>query len=137
VSGQDLGLRCFRARGFPAGAGPSSHHGRLISLTEPDPQQPQDIPDHLHGDDCAPAVGLPRAIECGKGSAVTVGVRRCGSENPRADTPGRLLVISRRHFAVLLKDVPGLTETLLVTLSKRVRQGEERAERLGSASTGL
>jgi hypothetical protein len=46
-------------------------------------------------------------------------------------------VISRRHFAVLLKDVPGLTETLLVTLSKRVRQVEERAERLGSASTGL
>jgi CRP/FNR family transcriptional regulator, cyclic AMP receptor protein len=53
-----------------------------------------------------------------------------------ADTPGRLLVISRGHFAVLLKDVPGLTETLLVTLSRRVRQAEERAERLGSASTG-
>ena len=50
-----------------------------------------------------------------------------------ADTPGRLLVISRRHFAVLLKDVPGLTETLLVTLSRRVWQAEERAERLGSA----
>jgi hypothetical protein len=50
-----------------------------------------------------------------------------------ADTPGRLLVISRRHFAVLLKDMPGLTETLLVTLSRRVRQAEERAERLGSA----
>jgi CRP-like cAMP-binding protein len=46
-----------------------------------------------------------------------------------ADTPLRLLVISRRHFAVLLKDVPGLTETLLVTLSRRVRQAEERAER--------
>lgn len=30
-----------------------------------------------------------------------------------ADTPGRLLVISRRHFAVLLMDAPGLTETLL------------------------
>lgn len=49
-----------------------------------------------------------------------------------ADAPGRLLVISRRHFAVLLKGVPGLTETLLVTLSRRVRQAEERAERLGS-----
>jgi hypothetical protein len=33
--------------------------------------------------------------------------------------------------------VPGLTSTLLVTLSKRVRQAEERAERLGSASAGL
>jgi len=31
-----------------------------------------------------------------------------------ADTPLRLLVISRRHFAGLLKDVPGLTETLLI-----------------------
>jgi len=47
-----------------------------------------------------------------------------------ADTPLRLLVISRRHFAGLLKDVPGLTETLLVTLSRRVRQAEDRAERL-------
>jgi CRP-like cAMP-binding protein len=54
-----------------------------------------------------------------------------------ADTPGCLLVISRRHFAALLKDVPGLTATLLVTLSRRVRQAEERAERLASASTGL
>ncbi len=54
-----------------------------------------------------------------------------------ADTPLRLLVISRRHFSMLLKDVPGLTQTLLATLSKRVRQAEARAERLGSASTGL
>ena len=54
-----------------------------------------------------------------------------------ADTPIRLLVISRRHFSGLLKDVPGLTPTLLVTLSKRVRQAEERAERLASASAGL
>ncbi len=54
-----------------------------------------------------------------------------------ADTPVRLLVISRRHFATLLKDVPGLIQTLLVTLSRRVRQVEERAERLGSASTGF
>ncbi len=54
-----------------------------------------------------------------------------------ADTPVRLLVISRRHFANLLKDVPGLTQILLATLSKRVRQAEERAERLGSASAGL
>jgi CRP/FNR family cyclic AMP-dependent transcriptional regulator len=54
-----------------------------------------------------------------------------------AETPIRLLVISRRHFSGLLKDVPGLTPTLLVTLSKRVRQAEERAERLASASAGL
>jgi CRP/FNR family cyclic AMP-dependent transcriptional regulator len=54
-----------------------------------------------------------------------------------ADTPVRLLVISRRHFSVLLKDVPGLTEALLVTLSRRVRQAEERTERLGGVSTGL
>ena len=54
-----------------------------------------------------------------------------------ADTPARLLVISRRHFSGLLKDVPGLTETLLATLSRRVRQAEEQVERLGRPSTGL
>jgi CRP/FNR family transcriptional regulator, cyclic AMP receptor protein len=54
-----------------------------------------------------------------------------------ADTPVRLLVVSRRQFSILLKDVPGLTETLLATLSSRVREAEERAERLGSALTGL
>jgi CRP/FNR family transcriptional regulator, cyclic AMP receptor protein len=54
-----------------------------------------------------------------------------------ANTPVRLLVISRRNFSVLLKDVPDLVETLLVTLSKRVRQAEERAERLASGATGL
>jgi CRP-like cAMP-binding protein len=53
-----------------------------------------------------------------------------------ADTPLRLLVISRRHFAVLLKDVPGLPETLLVTLSRRVRQAEELADRLGRPTGG-
>jgi CRP/FNR family cyclic AMP-dependent transcriptional regulator len=54
-----------------------------------------------------------------------------------ANTSVRLLVISRRHFATLLRDVPGLTQTILVTLSRRVRQAEERAERLGPASTRL
>jgi CRP-like cAMP-binding protein len=49
-----------------------------------------------------------------------------------ADTSVRLLVISRRHFSVLLTEVPALTRTLLVTLSKRVRQAEERAQRLSS-----
>jgi CRP-like cAMP-binding protein len=54
-----------------------------------------------------------------------------------ADTPLRLLVISRRHFSALLKDVPGLTDALLAVLSRRVRQAEAQAERLGSASAGL
>ena len=54
-----------------------------------------------------------------------------------ANTPVRLFVISRRNFSVLLKEVPGLIETLLVTLSKRVRQAEERAERLVSGAAGL
>ena len=54
-----------------------------------------------------------------------------------AETPVRLLVIIRRNFSVLLKDVPGLTQSLLVTLSRRVRQAEARAERLGGASAGI
>ena len=54
-----------------------------------------------------------------------------------AETPVRLLVISRRNFSVLLEDVPGLTQSLLVTLSRRVRQAEECAERMGGASAGL
>ena len=54
-----------------------------------------------------------------------------------AETPVRLLVISRRNFSVLLKDVPGLTQSLMVALSQRVRQAEERAERLGGASAGI
>ena len=62
---------------------------------------------------------------------------RARSATVVADTPVRLLVISRQHFSKLLRDVPGLTQTLLVTLSKRVRQAEELAERLGAASTGL
>ena len=54
-----------------------------------------------------------------------------------AHTPVRLFVINRRNFSVLLNDVPGLIQTLLVTLSRRVRQAEERAERLESGATGL
>ena len=53
-----------------------------------------------------------------------------------AHTPLRLLVISRRNFSGLLEDVPGLTQNLLMTLSRRVRQAEERAERLRAASRG-
>ena len=51
--------------------------------------------------------------------------RPCRSATVVADTTVRLLVISPRHFSVLLKDVPGLTEALLVTLSRRVRQAED------------
>jgi CRP/FNR family transcriptional regulator, cyclic AMP receptor protein len=54
-----------------------------------------------------------------------------------AETPVRLLVISRRNFSVLLGDVPGLTQSLLMTLSRRVRQAEESAERVGGALAGL
>jgi len=42
-----------------------------------------------------------------------------------ADTPLRLLVISRRNFADLFAKVPGMTQTLLATLSRRVRQAEK------------
>ena len=53
-----------------------------------------------------------------------------------ADTPLRLVVISRRNFSVLLKEVPGLIQTLLMTLSRRVRKAEEQTERLRFGSTG-
>jgi CRP-like cAMP-binding protein len=51
-----------------------------------------------------------------------------------ADTPVRLLVIGRKHFADVLDDVPGLTLTLLTTLSRRVRQAEAEAERARAAA---
>jgi len=54
-----------------------------------------------------------------------------------AETSVRLLVISRQNFSELLEDVPGLTQSLLATLSRRVRQAEESAERLGGALAGL
>ena len=41
-----------------------------------------------------------------------------------AETPLRLLVIERRHFSALLDQVPGLTQSLLATLSQRVRMAE-------------
>ena len=41
-----------------------------------------------------------------------------------AETPVRLLVINRRDFTTLLREAPGLTQNLLITLSKRVRQAE-------------
>lgn len=41
-----------------------------------------------------------------------------------AETPVRLLVINRRDFTTLLREAPGLTQNLLITLSKRLRQAE-------------
>ena len=45
-----------------------------------------------------------------------------------SDTPARLLVIDRANFSRLQREVPELTQTLLVTLSQRVRQVEARQE---------
>ena len=41
-----------------------------------------------------------------------------------ADTPVRLLVINRRDFTTLLREAPALTQSILTTLSKRLRQAE-------------
>lgn len=41
------------------------------------------------------------------------------------DTPVRLLLIRRRDFSKLLKEVPALTQCILVTLCQRVRQAEK------------
>jgi CRP/FNR family transcriptional regulator, cyclic AMP receptor protein len=41
------------------------------------------------------------------------------------ETPLRFLVITRKNFARLLNEVPGLTQALLTTLSRRVRQAEQ------------
>jgi len=42
-----------------------------------------------------------------------------------ADTPMRLLVIKRRDFSTLLREAPELTQSILVTLSRRLRQAEQ------------
>jgi CRP-like cAMP-binding protein len=42
-----------------------------------------------------------------------------------AETPMRLLVIKRRDFTTLLREAPELTQSLLATLSRRVRQAEQ------------
>ena len=47
------------------------------------------------------------------------------SATVKAETDLRLLVIDRTHFWRLLREVPGLTEKMLVTLSRRVRQREK------------
>ena len=47
------------------------------------------------------------------------------SANVFAETAVHLLVIERRAFWSLLKDVPALTQKILATLSQRVRQAEQ------------
>jgi CRP-like cAMP-binding protein len=42
-----------------------------------------------------------------------------------AETPMRLLVIKRRDFATLLREAPELTQNILATLSRRLRQAEQ------------
>jgi CRP-like cAMP-binding protein len=46
------------------------------------------------------------------------------SASVTAETPLRLLVIKRRDFTTLLREAPELTQSLLATLSQRVRQAE-------------
>ena len=43
------------------------------------------------------------------------------SANVKAETDLRLLVIERSHFWTLLREVPELTEKVMLTLSRRVR----------------
>lgn len=54
-----------------------------------------------------------------------------------ADTAVRLVVINRENFSVLRREVPDLTQILLVTLSRRVRKAEQRAGRMGATSASL
>jgi CRP-like cAMP-binding protein len=42
-----------------------------------------------------------------------------------ADTAMRLLVIKRRDFSTLLREAPELTQSILATLSRRLRQAEQ------------
>ena len=51
-----------------------------------------------------------------------------------SETPTRLLVIDRANFSRLQREVPELTQTLLVTLSQRVRQIEAREEQAARTS---
>src|ERR687888_2081082 len=46
------------------------------------------------------------------------------SATVRADTDMRLLVILRRNFQTLLSEVPEITRTILVVLSRRLREHE-------------
>ena len=48
-----------------------------------------------------------------------------------SETPVRLLVIKRENFSVLCREVPDLTQILSATLSRRLRQAEQRPETSG------
>lgn len=52
-----------------------------------------------------------------------------------SETPVRLLVIHRENFSVLCREVPDLTQTLSVTLSRRLRQAEEPTGFMGGAAS--
>jgi len=54
-----------------------------------------------------------------------------------SETPVRLLVVNRENFSVLCREVPDLIQILSVTLSRRLRQAEQREERVGGASSSL
>ena len=45
-----------------------------------------------------------------------------------ADTAMRLLVISRRDFVTLLREVPSLTQQMLITLCQRLRRAESPSQ---------
>jgi len=49
------------------------------------------------------------------------------------DTPVRFLVVDREHFSVFRREVPDFSQTLLITLSRRVRQAEQRTDPMGAA----
>ena len=52
-----------------------------------------------------------------------------------SETPVRLLVIHRENFSILCREVPDLTQTLSVTLSRRLRQAEEPTGFMGGAAS--
>ncbi|MGH9365151.1 MAG: Crp/Fnr family transcriptional regulator [Thermoanaerobaculia bacterium] len=54
-----------------------------------------------------------------------------------SETPVRLLVINRENFSVLCREVPDLTQILSATLSRRLRQAEQRTERVGGSPARL
>ena len=52
-----------------------------------------------------------------------------------SETPVRLLVIHRENFSVLCREVPDLTQTLSVTLSRRLRAGRRAYRFMGGAAS--
>jgi CRP/FNR family cyclic AMP-dependent transcriptional regulator len=52
------------------------------------------------------------------------------SATVKAETDLRVLVINRAHFWQLLREVPELTQRMLVNLSRRIRDLENAMNRL-------